>query len=196
MIRRFVDRGAIVAAYVGIGMAVTMAISFLLVIPIGPAYVALSVPGGMVIGYYANARSLRLRGQWRRILPNAAFTGLITGLTLAALLLGTKALFFFGDSGYPDFNRVDATGTAVGERCTSGADCVYHRYRKAQPQDLANAGVTDAASFSNVYWEEQWSAARLLVGATTGAALFGGFLFGIAGPRRDRPAPRGATAPA
>lgn len=196
MIRRFVDRGAVVAAYVGIGMAVTMAISFLLVIPIGPAYVALSVPGGMVIGYYANARSLRLRGQWRRILPNAAFTGLITGLTLAALLLGTKALFFFGDSGYPDFNRVDAAGTAVGERCVSGADCVYHRYLKAQPQDLANAGVTDTASFSNVYWDEQWSAARLLVGATTGAALFGGFLFGIAGPRRDRPAPKGATAPA
>ena len=31
---RFVDRGAITAAYVGIGMAVTIAISFLLVIPI------------------------------------------------------------------------------------------------------------------------------------------------------------------
>ena len=44
MIRRFIDRGAIVAAYVGVGMAITMAISFLLVIPIGPAYVALSVP--------------------------------------------------------------------------------------------------------------------------------------------------------
>jgi len=195
-VRRFVDRGAIVAAYVGIGMAITMAISFLLVIPIGPAYVLFSVPAGMIIGYYANARSARLRGQWRRILPNAVFTGVVTGLTLAILLLGTKALFFFGDSGYPDFNRTDAGGIAIGETCVTGADCVYHRYVKAQPQDIANAGVTDAASFSTVYWNEQFSAARLLVGATTGAALLGGFLFGVAGPRRDRPAPRGVTAPA
>ncbi|HYK95544.1 MAG TPA: hypothetical protein VE011_06750 [Candidatus Dormibacteraeota bacterium] len=194
--RRFVDRGAIVAAYVGIGMAITMAISFLLVIPIGPAYVLLSVPGGMIIGYYANARSARFRGQWRRIVPNALLAGVVTGLTLAILLLGTKALFFFGDSGYPDFNRTDAGGVAIGETCVTGADCVYHRYVKAQPQDIANAGVTDAATFSTVYWNEQLSAARLLVGATTGAALLGGFLFGFAGPRRDRLAPRGAAAPA
>ena len=31
---RFVDRGAIVAAWVGLGMAVTIGVSFLLVIPI------------------------------------------------------------------------------------------------------------------------------------------------------------------
>src|SRR6185295_12701529 len=106
--RRIVDRGAIVAAYVGIGMAVTMAIGFLLVIPIQPIYVLLSIPGGMVIGYYANARSGRQRGAWRRILPNALLGGVVTGLTLASLLLGTRALFFFADSGYPDFNRTDA----------------------------------------------------------------------------------------
>jgi hypothetical protein len=35
-VTRIVDRGAIVGAYVGIGMAVTIAISFLLVIPIEP----------------------------------------------------------------------------------------------------------------------------------------------------------------
>jgi len=194
VIRRFVDRGAIVAAYVGIGMAVTMAISFLLVIPIGPAYVALSLPAGMVIGYYANARSARVRGEWRRILPNAGFTGVITGLTLAVLLLGTKALFFYGDSGYPDFNRRDANGAAVGETCVSGADCVYHRYVAAHAQDLANAGVTDAASFETVYWAEQWSAARLLFGATTGAGLFGGLLFGLAGPSKPALRPQGAAA--
>src|SRR5258708_958928 len=194
MIRRFVDRGAIVAAYVGIGMAITMAISFLLVIPIGPAYVLLSAPGGMVIGYYANARSVRVRREWRRILPNAALAGAVTGLTLAILLLGTKALFFFGDSGYPDFNRQDANGVAIGQACVSGADCVYHRYLADHAQDLTDAGVTDAASFSNVYWEEQWSAARLLLGLTTGAALFGGFLFAIAGPRRTAALPRRATA--
>jgi hypothetical protein len=183
---RFIDRGARIAAFVGIGMAVTMAISFLLIIPIGPAYLLLSVPAGMVIGYYANARSSRWRGQWRRILPNALLAGAVTGLTLAALLLGTKALFFAADNGYPDFNRVDVSGARIGETCQSGADCVYHRYLAVQPANLAAAGVTDAASFANLYWSEQWSTARLLLGATTAAALFGAFLFGIAGPRGNR----------
>ena len=35
---RIVDRGAITAAYVGIGMAITIGVSFLLVIPIEPIY--------------------------------------------------------------------------------------------------------------------------------------------------------------
>jgi hypothetical protein len=182
-VSRFVDRGAIVAGYVGIGMAITMAIGFLLVIPIEPAYVLLSIPGGMIIGYYANARSARARGQWRRIVPNALLAGVVTGLTLASLALGTKALFYFADGGYPDFNRVD-NGANVGPTCVSGGDCVYHRYLLAEPGKLADAGITDAASFANAYWDQQWSNARLLVGTASGAALFGGFLFGIAGPRR------------
>jgi hypothetical protein len=189
---RFVDRGAIVAAFVGVGMAVTMAISFLLIIPIGPAYVLLALPGGMVIGYYANARSARGRGQWRRILPNALFAGAVTGLSLGALLLATRALFFFGDTGYPDFNRVDQDGMVTGAMCQTGADCVYRRYLAAEPDDLAAAGVTDAASFAALYWNEQWSTAQLLVAGTTGAALLGGFLFGIAGPRRERVPARSA----
>ena len=45
---RIVDRGAIVAAYVGIGMAVTIGVSFLLVIPIEPIYWLLTVPAGTV----------------------------------------------------------------------------------------------------------------------------------------------------
>lgn len=179
---RFVDRGAIVAAFVGVGMAVTMAISFLLVIPIEPAYILLAFPGGLIIGYYANARSARARGQWRRILPNGLFAGLVTGIVLAVLLLGTKALFFFADNGYPDFNRVE-NGVAVGLTCASGADCVYQRYLAAQPDDLAEAGVTDAASFAEVYWAQQWSTARLLVLGTAGAGLLGALLFGLAGPR-------------
>ena len=38
IVTRVIDRGAITAAYVGIGMAATIAISFLLVIPIEPIY--------------------------------------------------------------------------------------------------------------------------------------------------------------
>ena len=194
--RRLVDRGAIVAAFVGVGMAVTMAISFLLVIPIEPAYILLSFPAGLIIGYYANARSARSRGQWRRIVPNGVVAGLTTGLVLALLLLGTKALFFFGDTGYPDFNRVDANGAPTGETCSVGADCVYRRYATAQPDDLAAAGVTDAASFSDVYWAQQWSTARLLVLGTTFAGLVGAVLFGFAGPRSRAPAAVRSPAPA
>ena len=192
---RFVDRGAVVAAYVGIGMAVTMAISFLLVIPIEPAYVLLSVPGGLIIGYYANARSARSRGQWRWIVPNALLAGMVTAVVLAALALGTKALFYFGDGGYPDFNRVE-NGVSVGPTCVSGGDCVYHRYLLAKPGELAAAGVTDAVSFAAEYWAQQGSTARLLVGLTTSAALLGGVLFAIAGPRPRAGAIHRATAPA
>jgi hypothetical protein len=191
---RIVDRGAVVAAYVGIGMAVTMAIGFLLVIPIPAIYLLLSFPGGMVIGYYANARARRERGAWRRILPNSLLAGAVTGLSLAVLLLGTRALFFLGDSGYPDFNRTDEHGTPMGATCQAGADCVYQRYLKLEPDTLDTAGVTDAASFSALYWGEQWSGARLLLVSTAAAGLLGGLLFGVAGPRRAAPARVAATA--
>ncbi len=192
---RFVDRGAIVAAYVGVGMAITMAIGFLLIIPIELIYLLLAVPGGMIIGYYANARSARSRGQWRRTLPNGLLAGVVTGLSLAALLLGVKALFFFADTGYPDFNRTDANGAQVGQACGAGADCVYRRYLAAEPDELAAAGVTDAASFADLYWASQLGTVRLLVAGTIGAALLGAVLFGIAGPR-PRTMPARSPAPA
>jgi len=194
-VSRFVDRGAIVAAFVGVGMAVTLAISFLLVIPIEPAYILLAFPGGLIIGYYANARSSRARGEWRRILPNGLLAGLVTGVVLALLLLGTKALFFFADNGYPDFNRVE-NGITVGPTCAAGADCVYHRYLSAQPDDLAEAGVTGAASFADVYWAQQWDTARLLVLGDAGAGLLGAMLYALAGPRSRAPAPVRSPAPA
>jgi hypothetical protein len=191
---RVLDRGAIVAASIGIGMAVTMAIGFLLVIPIEPIYVLLSLPAGMIIGYYANARAGRERGAWLRILPNSLLAGAATGLTLAILLLGTRALFFFGDTGYPDFNRTDEHGVPYGPTCQNGSDCVYQRYLKQDAAALADAGVANAAAFSNVYWARQWSTAELIAISTTGAALLGGMLFGIAGPRRPAPARAAATA--
>lgn len=192
---RIVDRGAVVAAYVGIGMAITMAISFLLVVPIEPAYLLLSVLGAVVIGYYANARAQRRRGEWRRIIPNSLLAGVVMGLSLSILLLGDKALFFFADSGYPDFNRVE-NGVPVGETCQTGADCVYRRYlaQPNGPEALADSGVTDAQSFGELYWRQQWSTAQGLVLAAAVAALAGGLLFGVAGPRKPEPALRGAAA--
>ena len=187
LLDQVVDRGAITAAFVGIGMAVTMGVSFLLVIPIEPIYWLLSVPAGLLIGYYADARSARARGAWGRILANATFAGLVTGLTLAVLLLGVKALFFAADDGYRDPGLGGRITVAQDDGrlvpCHAGADCVYRRYLEAQPAELASAGVTDAATFSTFYWAQQWSTAGLLLALTAVAGIAGGALYGVTRPR-------------
>ena len=50
------------------------------------------------------------------------FAAFVTGLTMAVLLLGVKALFFFADNGYRD------PGLGGSIACSSGAECVYQRY--------------------------------------------------------------------
>jgi hypothetical protein len=185
LLGRFVDRGAIAAAFVGLGVAVVTAISFLLIIPIDPVYWLLSLPAGLLIGYYANSKSGRRRGEWPRTFGNALFAGAATGLTLAALLLGVKALFFYADGGYPDFNRVDpGTGAGIPPTCASGADCVYQRYLVDQGDALRAAGVTDATSFARVYWDQQFSTAFTLLLVSAGAGVAGGLVFGLTRPRQ------------
>ena len=174
---RVIDRGAVVAAYVGIGMAVTIAISFLLVIPIEPIYWLLALPAGLLIGYYANQRSDRRRGPWSRILANAVLAGLATGLTFALLLLAVKALFFFGDNGY---RPTELGGTIT---CTGGADCVYQRYREDNAAELAAAGITDGSSFTSFYWGQQLSSAATVLVLTVIGGLGGGILYGVFRPK-------------
>ena len=182
---RLIDRGALVAAGVGIGMAVTIAISFLLVIPIEPIYWLLALPAGLLIGYYANQRSARSAGPWPRIVANAAAAGVATGLSMALLLVVIKALFFFGDNGYPDFNRVDAqTHQPVPPFCDNGAGCVYARYvAQGSGPELAAAGIANAADFTGFYWRQQASAAGTVLVLTLGGALGGGVLYGLFRPR-------------
>jgi hypothetical protein len=184
-VTRFVDRGAIVAAYVGIGMAVTIAISFLLVIPIEPIYWLLAVPAGLLIGYYANQRSDRRAGPSSRIILNAAFAGAVTGLTLAAFLLAVKALFFFADSGYPDFNRVDPkTRQPIAPYCDTGAGCVYARYvTVGNGPELAAAGIGDAATFTSFYWGQQVSSSGTVLVLTLLGGLGGGVLYATFRPK-------------
>jgi hypothetical protein len=185
-VTRLVDRGAIAAAYVGIGMAVTTGVSFLLVIPIEPIYWLLALPSGLLIGYYANQRSDRRAGPWGRILANAAVAGLATALTAAALLLAVKALFFFGDNGY----RPTELGGSI--TCTGGGDCVYQRYREDNAAALAAEGITDAASFGGLYWRQQLSSAGTLLVLTTLGGLGGGLLYGVFRPKPSQ-RPVGAT---
>jgi hypothetical protein len=178
-VRRFIDRGAITAGWVGVGMAVTIAGSFLLIIPIEPVYWYLALPAGLLIGYYANARSERAGGPWRRVIANALFAGLVTGVTYALLFLAVKGLFFAADDGYRD--------ASLGGRlsCRTGADCVYQRYLAAGqgPAFEAN-GITDVASFTSFYWNQQLSTATLVFSLCTGGALIGGVTFGFTNRRR------------
>jgi hypothetical protein len=172
------DRRALPAVFVGIGMALTIGVSFLLVIPIEPVYWLLSILAGLLIGYYANTRAARRRGEWLPILGNGVVSGLATGLTLAALLLGVKALFFNLDNGYPDFNRTDRQGNAIPPACSPGGDCVYQRYLKVHGDQLAAAGISDAEDFGRAYWAQQSEIAGLLVAAATGFGLFGAVAYG------------------
>lgn len=185
---RLVDRGAITAAYVGIGMAVTVAISFLLIIPIEPIVWLLALPSGMLIGYYANQRSDRRAGPWGRILVNGLFAALLTGLTMAVLLVGVKALFFFADNGYRD----EGLGGAL--TCAPGADCVYQRYLDlGRGTDFESAGVVDVGTFTSFYWGQQGSAAGLILGVTTLGGLVGAGLYGVTRSRSSARA--GSVAP-
>jgi len=182
-VRRFVDRGAITAAWVGLGMAVTVVVSFVLVIPIeflvGPA----ALLGGMLIGYYANARSERAGGPWRRIIPNALLAGLVTGLTYAVLLLGVKAIFFNADNGYRD----QSSGGQL--TCQTGAECVYQRYLSipGRREAFEAAGITTVEQFTQLYWSEQFSTSGLMIGLSLAGALAGGVMFGLSNRRKPEP---------
>jgi len=180
-----VDRGAIVAAWVGVGMAVTIGVSFLLVIPIEAIYTGVIAPGfpigwlaGLTIGYYANTRSNRHGGPWGRIVANALLAGVATGLTFALLFLGVKAVFFAADNGYRDAS----SGGPIA--CEAGADCVYQRYLAVQPETLEAAGITGAESFTPFYWNQQLTTAAGLAISTIVAAAAGGAVFRITNSRR------------
>jgi hypothetical protein len=177
-VSRVLDRGAITAAWVGIGVALTIGVSFLLIIPIEPIYWLLTLPAGLLIGYYANQRSDRRAGPWPRIVANALYAAALTGATMALLLLGVKALFFNADNGFRD------PGLGGPIACQPGAECVYRRYLDAgRGQDLAAAGVTDTASFSAFYWSQQLTTAGLLVAVTMVGGLGGALLYGFFRPK-------------
>jgi hypothetical protein len=188
-VTHLIDRGARVAGWVGVGMAVTIAISFLLVIPIEAVYWYLALPTGLLIGYYANQRSGRAGGPFGRQLANSLWAGLLTAVVYAVLLLGVKALFFVADDGYRD--------ASAGGRlsCAQGGDCVYQRYlEQGRGDQLRAIGVTDATSFSRFYWDQQVSTAGLLFALTLVGAAGGGFVFAATNRRRDSAATEGEAA--
>jgi len=159
------DRGAIYAAMVGLGMAVTIAISFELIVAI-QALVFISAPlAGLTIGWYANHKSMRWRPRWR-LFTNAAFAGSVTGLSLALMYVALRLLFIYADSGY----RPETMGGQLD--CSTGPECTYARFiDDGHGQDLIDDGITDAASFESAVWRWQGESVLMLAAFTLGGAL-------------------------
>jgi len=162
---RVLDGGAIFAALVGLGMAVTIAISFELVVAI-QALVFVSAPmAGLLIGYYANHRSERWRPRWR-LFVNAGFAGLVTGLSLGIMYVALRLLFIYADSGY----RPEPMGGQLA--CSTGPQCTYQRLlEEGHAEELAAVGISDAATFESAVWRWQAETMLLLSVTTLAGAL-------------------------
>lgn len=166
---RFVDRGAVFAGYVGIGMAIVIAIAFALIIPV-QTIVFISAPiAGVIIGGYANNRSARWRPM-KRVFANAAWAGFVTGLTLAIMYVILRLLFVFADTG------TMPNGSTLA--CTMGPDCTYQRYA-ADPTlapYLVEAGITDGPSMGAAVIHDQLTGGLVIILAVVaGAVVAAGF---------------------
>lgn len=172
---RFVDRGAVFAGWVGLGTALVIAIAFELILAIQSLVFIIALPAGMLIGGYANAKSERWRPM-RRVFANAAYAALVTGVGLALMYAVLRLVFVFADTGsLPD-------GTSM--TCQAGPACTYQRYvRDGQAQALADAGVTDGASFGAYAINEQLRGGAIILVVTVAGAVV------AAGWRSVRPMP-------
>jgi hypothetical protein len=176
---RFVDRGAIVAGWIGAGMAMVIVIAFGLIIAIQPLVLFATIPLGVAIGAYANGRARR---HWPRIriLNNALWAGAVTGVALAGLYLAVRLLFLYADSGL----------TLDGRQlpCSTGPECVYQReLDQGRAVELAQVGVTDAVSYERYRLDQMAFLGIVLTGFTVGGAALGGATQAMTGwARRER----------
>ncbi len=179
---RIVDAGAVGAGWVGLGMALVLAMAFELIIPLQAMVFLLALPMGILIGVYANVRSERWRPR-SRVVINALYAGAVTGIAVALLYVALRLVFIYGDTGaLPD-------GTTL--TCQTGPDCIYQRYVNAgQANELADLGITDAASLEAATWHELAASGAGLVVLTLGGALVGGLLRSVSRRPTSAPLPR------
>lgn len=178
---RFLDRGAVFAGYVGIGMAIVVVIAFALIIPVQTLVFIAAPLSGLVIGNYANTRSGRWRPM-RRVFANAAWAGFVTGLSIAIMYLAIRLLFLYADTGQMPDGSVVTTGTAADGTpiaCAPGPDCTYHRYLvdptlAEAGQDLVAQGITDGDSFARAFVGQLASGGTWIVVLTVAGALVAG----------------------
>jgi hypothetical protein len=180
LLARFVDPGAVFAGWVGLGMALVVAIAFELIVAVQSIVFMIAPLVGLLIGIYANVRAERRRPRWRA-LANAAWAGIVTGLGMALIYVLLRLVFMYGDTG------VLATGDSLD--CRRGPECTYMRYVEAgRANDLAQVGVVDARSYEAAALREQLFGALTLVGLTLAGSIAGGAGRAITGEpagRRD-----------
>ena len=165
---RLVDGGAIFAGWVGLGMALVLAMAFELIIPVQVIVFLLAPLMGVIIGLYANVRSVRWRPRGR-VLANAGWAGLVTGVGIAVVYIGLRLVFLYGDTG--------ALPTGSNLSCDRGPDCTYTRYVEAgRTAELHENGITDAATFEAAILGEFALSGTILLVLTVGGSLVGGAL--------------------
>ena len=137
---RVVDQGAVFAGWVGIGMALVLAIAFELIIPVQTLVFLLAPLMGVLIGVYANVRSERWRPRGR-VLANAAYAAVVTGVAVAVLVRrALRLVFIYGDTGaMPD-------GTSIA--CQTGPDCIYRGTSRPARQTSLRRWASPTASRS------------------------------------------------
>ncbi len=180
MTDRFLDPGAIFAGWVGLGMALVLAIAFELIIPVQTVVFLLAPLMGVLIGAYANVRAERWRPR-ARVLANAAYAGLVTGIGISVLYVAIRLVFLYGDGGsLPD-------GTSL--TCPTGPACTYARYVDAgQADELAELGITDGRSFEAAAWRELMTTGAGLIILTGVGGVVGGVARSLSAPRvRETP---------
>jgi len=192
---RFLDKGAIFGGWVGLGMAIVVALAFELIIPVQALVFLMAPLMGAVIGIYANVRAERWRPRGR-VLANAVYAGAVTGLAVAVFYVAIRLIFIYGDSGsLPD-------GTSL--TCQTGPDCVYQRLvieeqRTGNGGELAAEGITDAASLEAFAWRSLAITGAALFLLTLSGAVIGGFVRSVTTqptsvPLRKPTAPASASA--
>jgi amino acid transporter len=181
-VSRFVDRGAIFGGYVGLGMALVLAMAFELIIPVQTVVFILAPLMGVLIGVYANVRSERWRPRGR-VMLNSIYAGIVTGVAIAVLYVLLRLVFIYGDTGaLPD-------GTSLS--CRTGPDCIYQRYvRDGQAGELAALGITDAASLEAADRRELFVAGSSLIVLTVAGAIVGGVIRSVSKLPTSAPLPR------
>ena len=167
---RFIDSGAVFAGWVGVGMAVVVAICFELIIPVQVVVFLLAPVMGFVIGIYANVRAERWRPRGR-VLANAVYAGAVTALTITVFYVVLRLVFFYADGGsLPDGSSLS---------CRTGPDCVYQRLvleeqRTGHAGELLAEGITDAASLETFAWRGWATTAATLFVLTVSGSVVGG----------------------
>jgi hypothetical protein len=173
---RFIDHGAVFAGWVGLGMAVVIALAFELIIPVQALVFVLAPLIGVLIGVYANVRAERWRPRGR-VLANALYAGVVTGIAIAVFYVVIRLVFIYGDSGsLPD-------GTSL--QCQTGPDCVYQRLtieeqRTGTNGDLAANGIHDAQSLEAFAWRSLALTGVTLFTLTLAGSAIGGIGRGLA----------------